>query len=95
VHFRKVLVQWHIPYGDPKDGHDLYANWDTKVNFRWTIDHTAEQADYVSTDSIIALWKPKKKEANSFWAPRKQIKFAVDHLHRIAEEEEAFRTELA
>ncbi len=80
-HFREVLVQWYIPCGTSKDLQRLYTGWDTKTNFRWKIDRTASQADYVSTDSIMASWKPKKNDGDSFVAPRQQVRFAVDNLH--------------
>ena len=86
--FRQVLVQWYKPCGTSKDTRQLYTGWDTKKNFRWRLDRAAVQADYVSTDSIMASWKPKKNDGDSFIAPRQQIKFTVDNLRRIAEEEQ-------
>jgi hypothetical protein len=87
-HFREVLVQWYTPCGTSKDVQRLYAGWDTKPNFKWKIDRSAEKADYVSTDSIMASWKPKKNDSNSFSAPRQQVQFALDNLRRIVEEEQ-------
>ena len=87
-HFREVLVQWYIPCRTSKDVQQLYAGWDSKSSFRWKIDKKAHTSDYVSTDSVMASWKPKKNDGASFIAPRQQVKFAVDNLRRIAEEEQ-------
>jgi hypothetical protein len=88
-HFREVLLQWYTPCGASKDVRQLYTRWDTKTNFRWKVDRMALQADYVSTDSIMASWKPHKNDGDTFVAPRQQVRFALDNLHRIAEEERA------
>ena len=86
-HYREVLVQWHKPCGMSTDPQRLYAGWDTKPNFKWKIDQLASCFDYISTDSIMASWQPRKNTGNEFIAPRLQVKFAVDNLRRIAEEE--------
>ena len=86
-HFREVPVQWYIPCGTSKDIQTQYAGWDTKPNFRWKIDPSASQADYVSTDSIMASWHQNTKDGTTFRAKKKQVKFAVDNLRRIIEEE--------
>jgi hypothetical protein len=86
-HFREILVQWYIPCGVSKDVGQLYSGWDTRMNFKWKVDRSASQADYVSTDSIMASWKPHKNDGDRFVAPRQQVRFAVDNLRRIAEEE--------
>jgi hypothetical protein len=87
-YFRQVLVQWYTPCGSSKDALKLYARWDTDINFKWKIDRKAKMADYVSTDSVMASWKPKPNKNRTFVAPRQQVQFAADHLRRIAEEEQ-------
>jgi len=68
-HFCKVLVQWYMPCGKSKEVEQLYSGWNTKTNFKWKINRTALEADYISMDCIMASWKLHKNDGDNFVAP--------------------------
>lgn len=86
-HFREVPVKWYIPCATTGDVEQRYQGWDTHKRFMWKPDPTCTVADYTSTDSILASWKPRSTKKDIQVAPCVQVKFAVDNLRRIAIQE--------
>lgn len=86
-HFREVPLKWYIPCATTGDVEQRYLGWDTHKRFMWKPDPTCTVADYTSTDSILASWKPRSTKKDIQVAPCVQVKFAVDNLRRIAIQE--------
>ena len=61
-----------------------YLGWDTKKNFKWTVD-SAYTPVWINTDTILCAWKPRKgSKTETMTIPQKHIDFAKDNLTRIA-----------
>lgn len=83
--FKEFKVRWWTPNNANDSSVDAYLGWNTFPMFSYKLDRTAKTQDRISTDKVLASWKPKKGRFQV--APSTQIQFAEDNLSRIIEHE--------
>lgn len=87
--FKSFNVRWWLPDNSGETSEELYRGWDSIDEFCYKLDRSAKTQDAIFTDSVLASWKPSKGRKQ--FAPREQILFALDNLHRIQEHERNHR----
>lgn len=81
--YKEFKVRWWVPNNMNSIIADAYRGWNTFPMFPYRLDHHAKTQDSISTDSVLASWKPPKGRIQ--FAPAMQIQFVEDNLHRIIE----------
>ena len=88
--FRQIEVEYCRPSTKDHNVLRTYLGWNTKKNFKWTMDSVYGPV-WINTDTIFCAWKPHKgSKLETMTIPQKHIDFAKDNLARIvAAENEA------
>jgi hypothetical protein len=82
--FRQIEVEYCRPSTKDQNVLRTYVGWDTKKNFKWTVDSVYTLV-WINTDTILCAWKPRKgSKSETMTIPQKHIDFAKDNLARIA-----------
>lgn len=81
--YESLKVRWWVPNNANNAADDAYRGWNTLPMFPYKLDNSAKTQDRISTNSVLASWKPDKGRIQI--APRIQIQFAEDNLRRIIE----------
>jgi hypothetical protein len=77
-------VEYYRPSTKDQNVLRTYVGWDTKKNFKWTVD-SAYTPVWINTDTVLCAWKPRKgSKAESMTILQKHIDFAKDNLAHIA-----------
>ena len=64
-----------------------YLGWNTKKNFKWTVDSTYRSV-WINTDITLCTWKPRKgSKSETITIPQKHIDFAKNNVVRIVDVE--------
>ena len=82
--FHQIKVEYCRPNTKDQNVFCTYLVWDTKKNFKWTVDSTYGPV-WINTDTILCSWKLRKgSKSKTMTIPPKYIEFAKDNLARIA-----------
>ena len=82
--FHPTEVQYCHPSTKDHNVLHTYLGWDTKNNFKWTVDLTYGPI-WINTNIILCAWKPHKgSKLETMIIPLKHIDFVKYNLARIA-----------
>ena len=81
--YKEFKVRWWLPNNNIAGGPDAYRGWNTVPMFTYKLDRSTKTQDSISTDAVLASWKPEKGLVQ--YAPAMQIQFAQDNLRKILE----------